>query len=149
MAVKIRTADPHDFLACVEVLPQKWRAATVEARLGVQLYKDWVFVATDEKNTIVGFLACDADFFDGDGFYLRTLVVSETYRRKGCGEALFQYATKWAFARGVRRVFADVIDGALGKVLVGKLGFEKVGEINHMHSEDSNYVIYSRKNPGS
>lgn len=142
---RIRHADQHDFDACVEALPQRWRTGPVLARLGVQLYKDYVIVAFDEHDTLVGFVACDADFFDNDAFYLRTLVVSERHQRKGVATALVEWATTWAFSRGVRRVFADVADDNLGRKLTETFEFEKVGEIRHMHSEDATYTIYATK----
>ncbi len=158
--MKIRDADQHDFSGCVACFPREWRGQNfeaLEARLGHQLFKDYVFVAVDDGvvqhppsqqqpgvpppgETIMGFSVCDADFFDSDGFYLRTTVVGQQYQKKGVGEALVRHAITWAFVRNVRRVFCDVIDPALAKILQDS-GFEKVGECKHMHAEDLDYQI--------
>ena len=142
--VKIRQADQHDFRGCLECVPLDWRSAAFEARLGVQLWKDYIFVAEDDTNKIVGYIACDSEFFDADGFYLRTMLVREMSRRQGVGKDLIMTATKWAFSRGVRRVFIDVPDRGWARTLE-KAGFEKVGEVKHLHAEGSVYEIYSLK----
>jgi N-acetylglutamate synthase-like GNAT family acetyltransferase len=140
----IRQADQHDFRGCLEVLPKVYRASNFEARLGHQLLRDYVFVALDDDGKVMGFLTCDADFFDADGFYLRSTVVKQEHGDKNVAEALVRAATKYAFAHNCRRVFADVVEPALAKRLE-KGGFEKVGEIKHMHCEDITYQVYSLK----
>jgi GNAT superfamily N-acetyltransferase len=142
--VKIRQADQHDFRGCLECVPLEWRTAGFEARLGVQLWKDYIFVAEDDNKKIVGYLACDSEFFDADGFYLRTMLVHELSRRQGIGSELINTATKWAFSRGVRRVFVDVPDKGWARNLQ-KAGFEKVGEVKHLHAENVVYEVYSLK----
>jgi GNAT superfamily N-acetyltransferase len=94
----------------------------------------------------LGYLACDKDFFDGDGFYLRTSVVDDNAQNQGIAEALMRHAADWAFNRGARRVFMDVINRDIGQKLEEN-GAEKVGEINHMHAEGVLYHIYSLKSP--
>ena len=140
----IREADQHDFFACLEVLPKNFRAPDFESRLGHQLLRDYVFVAIDDHGKVMGFLACDADFFDVDGFYLRTTVVKQEYGDKGVAEALVRHVTRWAFAHNCRRVFVDVTEPALARRLE-KGGFEKICEFKHMHAEDVVYHIYSLK----
>jgi len=145
--MKIRRADQSDYFACVKLIPKEWGGGSGarEARLGMQLYKEYVFVAVNDQKEILGYLACDADFFDEDGFYLRTIIVNEKERRKGIGEALVRHAMDWAFTRGARRIFADVLNEQFGKLLVTKGGFEKSGEIKHMHAEGVTFSIYSKK----
>jgi GNAT superfamily N-acetyltransferase len=142
--VRIRQGDQHDYRACLDCVPGDWRSAAFEARLGVQVWKDYIFVAEDDGGTVLGYLACDSEFFDADGFYLRTLVVRDSGRQNGVGEALLREATSWAFSRGVRRVFTDVVTPMLAKTLE-RGGFERVGEIRHMHAEDAVFMIYSLK----
>ena len=142
----VRQADQYDFHACLDILPKDWRAPAFEARLGHQLWKDYVFVAVDDKDQrkVMGFLACDSDFFDTDGFYLRTTVVGQQYAFDNVAEQLIRKVCRWAFQREARRVFVDIVEPTLGKRLENA-GFEKVGEIKHMHNENIVYQIYSLK----
>jgi ribosomal protein S18 acetylase RimI-like enzyme len=143
--MKIRQADQHDYNGCLNIAPKAFRSPGFDARLGERLYNDYSFVAIDEPdNKIVGFLLCDSTFFDGEGFYLRTLAVDEKFRGKGIAEQLMRKAIKYAFASGARRVFADVTDDGAAQLLKRR-GFERVGEINHMHAEGMLFQIYSLK----
>ena len=142
----VRQADQYDFHACLDILRKDWRSPAFEARLGHQLWKDYVFVAVDDKDQrkVMGFLACDSDFFDTDGFYLRTTVVGQQYAFDNVAEQLIRKVCRWRF----NAKLGECSSISLNPPWVSasrNAGFEKVGEIKHMHNENIVYQIYSLK----
>lgn len=102
------------------------------------------FVAI-ENNKIVGILGFTKRYFK-DSDYLDEVIVDKKYRKKGIASALVKKLELNAKKRKSRRIFSSTESkNKISLKFHKKLGYKKVGYVDHMWKENKKEIIFSKR----
>lgn len=85
--------------------------------------------------------------FEEEGrIWIELIVVSKNFRRKGIGNELINNLCRTGKKKKYRACFVDVDDDNDDAIkFYSKLGFKKVGKIDHYYYNNKNALIYMKK----
>lgn len=141
---RIRPAEPADAAALVElaqavgsepegwlITTSNWRSAGDERRYlkSIRRYPHAAVFVAEAKEGIVGRLSVGRDPHPASHHVADLgLMVAQSHRRRGIGQALLEAAVAWARAREVRKLELHVFPHNVGAIeLYERFGFEREG----------------------
>ena len=145
MEIRIRKAELCDVDDCIRLNKLAWgNRWSSKAYLKERILKQELFVAVDQKNRIIGYIAFRKKYW-GDNYFIEEIVVDPKNRRKGVGSSLLKSVEKLCASDRVRLFSSTDSENKESVEFHKKNNFSECGFVKNMFIEGKTEIIFSKK----